>query len=143
MMLVDKIDIKNYLPQREPMIMVDSLLAYNDIATRSSFSIERDNVLVEGDCLTEAGILENMAQTAALSKGYEYSLKNESPPLGFLGAVKKFIVHSLPKVDQRIETEMVLKHVVMSASIVEAKVFCDGELLASCELTIFINPKTN
>lgn len=142
-MLVNSENIVNYIPQRAPFIMVDSLLSYSSESTRSCFLIKSDNILVDKDQFSEAGLIENMAQTAALSKGYEFSLLNKSTPLGFLGAVKKLLIHRLPKVGEKIETTIFLKHVIMKANIVEAQVLCEKELLASCELSIFIDPKTS
>ncbi|NOR86250.1 MAG: ABC transporter permease, partial [Bacteroidales bacterium] len=59
-------DIKKFIPQREPMIMVDRLISHTATKTVSSFSILDDNLLLSNHSLSEAGLLENMAQTAAL-----------------------------------------------------------------------------
>lgn len=134
-------NIKKYIPQREPMIMVDRLLSHEDRKSVSGFEILADNVFVNLGLFTEAGLLENMAQTAALSKGFEVIEKGEVPPLGFIGAVKSLKVHQLPKVGQVLETEINIKHEVLNASIVEAQVFCHSEIIASCELKIFLNPQ--
>jgi len=135
--------VRNYIPQRSPMVMVDALLSYSAEEAKTAFMVKPDNVLLEEDCLSEAGLLEHVAQSAALGKGYEFALKNEKPPLGFLGAVKKLKIMQLPKPGQQIETQIILKHVIMNASVVEAKVFVANEMIASCELSIFINPKTS
>jgi len=134
-------NIKKYIPQREPMIMVDRLISHQDRISVSGFEILADNVLVDYGYFTEAGLLENMAQTAALSKGFETSEKGEEPPLGFIGAVKAFKVHQLPKVGQVLQTEINIKHEVLNASIVEAQISCESEIIASCELKIFLNPQ--
>jgi len=135
--------VHKYIPQRDPMIMVDALISHDGTITKSSFSIHEDNVLANQGVFMEAGLLENMAQTAALGKGYEFAEKNEKPPLGFIGAVKNFIVHELPKTGDVLETSVIIKHQVMNASIVKAQVFCNQEEVASSELKIFINPEIN
>lgn len=134
-------NIKKYIPQREPMIMVDRLLSHEDRKSVSGFMILGDNVFVDQGLFTEAGLLENMAQTAALSKGYEVTEKGEVPPLGFIGAVKALKVLQLPKVGQVLQTEINIKHEVFNASIVEAQVSCESVVIASCELKIFLNPQ--
>ncbi len=134
-------NIKKYIPQREPMIMVDRLLSHEDRKSVSGFQILESNVFVDKDLFTEAGLLENMAQTAALSKGYECTQKGEEPPLGFIGAVKSLRVHQLPKIGSQLRTEINIKHEVLNASIVEAQVFCESQIIASCELKIFLNPQ--
>lgn len=133
--------VKQFIPQREPMIMVDQLISHDSSSTRSGLQILEDNILVANRELSEAGLLENMAQTAALSKGYELSLLGEKAPIGFIGAVKNLMILRLPKVNQYIETEIRVKHEVLNASIVEAQVLCDEVIIASCELKIFLNPQ--
>lgn len=133
--------IKKYIPQREPMMMVDTLISHSEELTKSAFTIANDNVFVSDGKFSEAGLLENMAQTAALGKGYEYAQKNEKPPLGFIGAVKNFKVFHLPKVNETVETQISIKHQVLNASIVDAVVRNNDKDLASCELKIFLNPQ--
>jgi len=141
-MIVGFDNIKNYLPQREPMMMVDTLISHIDNVTKSAFTIRKDNVLVENECLSEAGLLENMAQTAALGKGFESIENQEHPPLGFIGAVKRFTIIQLPQINDRIETKVEIKHQVMNATIAEAIIINNGMEIARCELKIFLNPKT-
>jgi len=132
--------ISNCIPQREPMMMVDTLISHDEKETISSFTILKDNVFVENEIFSEAGLLENMAQTAALGKGYEYGQNNEKPPIGFIGAVKNFEVFGLPHQLDTIETKATIKYQVLNASIVEAQVYVKNIKLAACELKIFINP---
>lgn len=133
--------VKKYIPQREPMIMVDKLVEYKKSSTHSAFTILPNNVFVSDSYFIEAGLLENMAQTAALSKGYEYSLKNEKPPLGFIGAVKNFEVVKLPKIGDTISTIISIKHQVLNASIINAQISLNSKVIAFCELKIFLNPE--
>lgn len=133
--------IKKYIPQREPMIMVDRLISHDPAQTKSGFKILSDNVLVDKMKLSEAGLLENMAQTAALSKGYEVSKSGEKAPVGFIGSVKNLHIKTLPRVGQVIETLIIIKHEVFNASIIEAQVSCENEIIAYCELKIFLNPQ--
>lgn len=139
-MISGREDIIQYIPQRDPMILVHQLLEFSNNHVISGFDVEEAHVLVSNGTLTEAGLLENMAQTAALGKGYEFALKNKKPPLGFIGAVKAFKVSRLPKVGMQIKTHLELKHEVLNASIVSTRVMENSEEIASCELKIFINP---
>lgn len=136
-------NIEKYIPQRKPMIMVDRLIEHHQQYTLSGLLIASDNVFVSNEVFSEAGLLENMAQTAALSKGYETVESDLEPPLGFIGAVKNFQVFSLPKVDDHLQTSIKVKHEVLNASIVDAEVSCGDQVIASCELKIFLNPQIN
>ena len=40
----DKEQIKALIPQREPIIMVDKLLAYSDIEVKASLTITEENI---------------------------------------------------------------------------------------------------
>lgn len=140
-MIAKREDISKYIPQREPMVLVHELLEHNEEYSLSAFDIEEEHVLVEDGQLSEAGILENMAQTAALSKGYEYVQREEQVPIGFIGAVKNFKIFNQALVGQRVETKLQIKHEVLNASIVNTTMTCNGIEIASCELKIFINPQ--
>jgi len=140
-MISSREDIEQYIPQRNPMVLVHHLLEFSNKHVVSGFTVEENHVLVSNGTLTEAGILENMAQTAALGKGYEFALKNEKPPLGFIGAVKSFKVERLPQIGAQLKTHLELKHEVLNASIVHTRMIENNEEIASCELKIFINPE--
>src|ERR1700676_785962 len=58
------------IPQKPPFVMVGKLLYIDETNTRSSFRITNDNVFVKDNLFQEAGLLENIAQTAALRAGY-------------------------------------------------------------------------
>ncbi len=62
--------IKQFLPHREPMVMVDGLLFYNEKKAISTLTILKENLFVENGYLAETGLIEHMAQTAALHVGY-------------------------------------------------------------------------
>jgi hypothetical protein len=49
--------------------MVDELLFSDDNITKTSFTVTADNVFVINGEFSEAGLMENMAQTAAAGSG--------------------------------------------------------------------------
>ena len=93
---------------------------------------------------SEAGIIENMAQSAALRTGWMAMQENAgsedfNPPIGVIGSVKNFTLYQLPQVNTRISTEILVQTEVFNATIIKASVRADKELLAEAELKIFIN----
>jgi hypothetical protein len=88
----------------------------------------------------EPGIIENIAQSAALGVGYVCSTKNEKVPLGFIGAVKNLMIFELPKVGDEITTEIQVDYEVFEATLITGKVYCFGRLMAQCEMKIFLKP---
>ena len=127
------------------MIMVDALIDHSAENSVSSFAIKPDNIFVTAETLQPAGMIENIAQTAALRSGYDFALKHlssdaEAPPapVGFIGEVKNLNIYYLPPVDSVIETSVTMLHNVFTASIVRGKVMCGETLAAECEMKIFI-----
>jgi predicted hotdog family 3-hydroxylacyl-ACP dehydratase len=144
-MLVSPDNIKLYIPQRAPMIMVDALIEHNAESSVSSFAILPDNIFVIEGTFQPAGMTENIAQTAALRSGYDFALQQLSsdaeapkPPVGFIGEVKNLHIHYLPPVGSVINTTVTVLHTVFSASIVNGKVMYGDTLAAECEMKIFI-----
>jgi hypothetical protein len=130
--------ISGYIPQKEPMIMIGKLLSTGNGKTRTSFLIRLDNLFCETGFFLEAGLIENMAQTAAAGVGYEAKREAKAPPVGFIGGVKNFKVFDLPRIGDEIETEITVEHQVFDATVVLGKVFKGSALMAECELKIFI-----
>ena len=64
------LDVKALIPQKPPFIMIDRLVHFDEVFTRTEFKIVPDNIFVEGGKLLESGLVENIAQTCAARLGY-------------------------------------------------------------------------
>jgi predicted hotdog family 3-hydroxylacyl-ACP dehydratase len=133
-------DLGRLIPQRAPMVMIDRLTAVTDDAAESTFIVPADNIFVNEGRFSEAGLLENMAQTAAARSGHRSALIGQAPAVGFIGGVKDLKVHRLPSAGETLHTCVTVVHEVFNASVVKGEVRVNGEPLAECELKIFINP---
>jgi len=131
-------DVLKLIPQRPPIVMVDKLISAADKKTLSGLKITPENIFVEDNCLQEPGIIENIAQSAALGVGYLCQSKNEKIPIGFIGAVSNLKIFSLPKVNTEITTEIQVEYEVMETTLISSKVFCNEQLLAQAEMKIFL-----
>ena len=69
--------ILNLIPQRPPIVMVDSFCGIEDNCSYSGFTVTDDNIFCQEGKLQEAGIIEHIAQSAAARIGYIYLQKNE------------------------------------------------------------------
>jgi len=127
-----------YIPQAAPFIMIDDLILAENEETQTSFYIKEDNLFVENGKFIEAGLIENMAQTAAAGMGYKANCENKLPQVGFIGQIKNLNINELPKVGQTLKTTMRIIHQVMNAFIVEGVVFCEGIKIAYAEYKIFL-----
>ena len=131
------------IPEKPPIEMVDKLWYNDDTTTISGFTVSSTNIFCEDGLFREPGIVENIAQTAALRVGYIVSQMEKNgekvdPPVGYIGAIKKLIIHQLPKVGSELRTEVRIEHVVFDVTLISGKTTLNGELVAECEMKIFL-----
>lgn len=116
-------NIMHLIPQKAPFVMVDTLLGFSTTIVVSSFKVLADNIFFENQTLSEAGLIENMAQTVALHTGYDYFLKGEPAPTGYIGSINKMEISKLPKLNEIIKTEAHILKEFMGVTLVEINVF--------------------
>jgi predicted hotdog family 3-hydroxylacyl-ACP dehydratase len=132
-------DIIDLIPQKHPFVMVSKLLSVDEKSTRSSFIVAADNIFVKNNQFQEAGLLENIAQTAALRAGYMAKTENKAVVNGYIGAVKDFEVFSLPKTGDGLITEISIIDRIFDVTVISGKVWHNETLLAQCEMKVFSN----
>lgn len=142
-MLASKKIVHKLIPQEKPMIMVDSLIHNEALKTITGFYIDRGNLFSENGKFTAEGLIENMAQSAALRTGWiamqgHVPDQDFTPPVGVIGAVKNFKLHALPRIETTITTEIRIEAEIMNATIVKGRVMQDDKVLAEGELKIFL-----
>lgn len=126
--------ILKLIPQRPPMVMVDRLIYSEEVLTRSDFMIREENIFVKEGFLQAPGLIENIAQTAALRVGYQYWIKNEPAPPGYIGAIKQLVIHHLPALGEIIETEIRVEQEIFGITLVNARSWSGDTLLAECQM---------
>ncbi len=136
--IVNSDSILNYIPQRPPMVLISRIYKCDEDSVITGFDIINEHILTQNNVLTESGIVENMAQTAASMAGYAAVKNNTTPAVGFIGNIKDLVIHHLPKSGNEILTEVKTKTQVMNVSIIEAHSYCNNELVATCEMKIFL-----
>ena len=131
-------NISSLIPQQPPFVMIDALLFSDDTITRCGFRVRADNVFTINGVFVEAGLLENMAQTAAARAGYISRLENKPVEIGYIGAVKNLEIFGLPNTNDELISEIQIKETVFNMSMITGKVWCKNKLMAQCELKIFM-----
>ena len=132
-------DILQFIPQRPPFVMVDKLLYADEEKATSSFTITFDNILCEDGFFSEAGLMENIAQTIAAGRGYKEQMENKPVAGGYIAAVKNFEVFFLPQINDVLTTEIAVTGMLFNITIVTGKILLNGSLVAQCEMKIFSN----
>ena len=141
-MEIDKIDIHELLPQREPFVMVGRMVYFDMGRCATRTRIAPGNLFVEKGRFTASGIIENIAQTCAARIGYinKYILK-KGIQLGFIGAIRNMNLYRSPEAGEEIETEIVTSEEVLGMTLVSAKVTAGEETIAEAEIKIALSDK--
>ncbi len=132
--ITDESVLLDLIPQKKPFVMVDKLLYFSQEQVVSGLSITAENLFTENAIFNAPGLIENMAQTVALHTGYEYYLKKEPAPTGYIGAIKKVEIMALPKIGQELITTVTILHSIMGITLVQAEVKCNETIIALSEM---------
>ena len=130
----DKILIKKLIPQRDPMIMVDSLFYYDKTKVIGGLTINNSNLFVKDGFLNESGIIEHMAQTVALHTGYSFYINNLVAPEGYIGAISNVIITKLPMVNDKLKTEIKILKKFLKIVLVEGKTLLNNEVIMTATM---------
>ena len=117
--ILDKIFVGNLIPQKKPFVMVDKLISFKENEIIAGISIVADNLFTKDSTFQESGLIEHMAQSVALYTGYQYYLKNEPAPTGYIGSIKSIEILRLPKLNENVETTVSVLHEFMGVTLVE------------------------
>ncbi len=104
--ILDRDFVGNLIPQKFPFVMVDKVLAFGENFITSGFTVEETNIFTENSIFQEAGLIEHMAQSVALYTGYQFFLKQEPAPTGYIGSIKSIEIFQLPKVNDNLVTKV-------------------------------------
>lgn len=134
------INIHNFLPHREPMLMADYILELTKEKVITSFEIKEDNVFVHNNEFVEAGLIENLAQTCSsiLGQSFFENPEADTKVIGFITNIKKIEVFALPKVGDKIISKASLISQFENICNIFCETFNNDELLIRAEINLFI-----
>ena len=133
------IDIHTILPQQEPFVMVDNLIAFTTEAATTETVIRDTNIFVNDGYFSASGMMENIAQTCAARVGFndKYILHKEVR-VGFIGAVRNYTIHELAAVGSVIQTKIDILQDIFGMTLADAQVICDGKVIATAEIKLSV-----
>lgn len=133
-------NIKQLIPQRDPILMVDELLGVEGEQALTCFTIRPENIFLdEEDKFEESGVIEHIAQSASAFAGYKAILAGAmEPPLGYIGEVKKFCCYHRPQVGERLLTTITLGPEVNGVTLLTGQTHVGDECVAETQMKIFI-----
>ena len=133
------IDLHTVLPQQEPFVMVGSLIAFDAGSSVTETLIREDNIFVDNGHFSASGMMENIAQTCAARVGfYNKYVLHKDVQVGFIGAVRNYVVHSLAPVGEMVITRVDILQDVFGMTLANAQVTCRGEVIAEAEIKLAV-----
>lgn len=126
----DKDFVEQLLPQKFPFVMVDKMFSYTETEIVSGLKIQEDNIFFDNGILVESGLIEHMAQSVALHTGYEFFLKQEIAPTGYIGSIKNVEIKELPKLHDEIKTTVTILQQFAGITLVDIVTTLDGVKIA-------------
>ena len=133
-------EILDYIPQRAPIVMVDAFYGIVADQSHSSLTIAADNLFCSDGVMDECGVIEHIAQSAALRVGYLYKSKGEAVPIGFIGTVNRFTITRHPLAGETLHTSIKVEQEVGQITLISATVTIHDEAIAQCRMKIFLQP---
>ena len=130
-------DIKEVIPQREPIIMVHHVQSATEEEFNTTFEVKDDNIFLKDNILQEPALIENIAQSAAAGFGTvakQADVKEEG--LGFIGSVTRIVCHQLPKVGDVLNTNVKVVTKFGAITLIKGQNFVNDQLLLECEMKI-------
>lgn len=131
-------DIRELIPQRPPILLVDGLESVEGDTAVSTLTVRADNCFTDEDgLLAEAGVVEHIAQSASALAGYKaVQAGATTPPVGYIGEVKKFRLHRLPRMGEVLRTTVSFGTEVEGVTLLSAETRVGEELIASTQMKI-------
>lgn len=141
-------DFKNFLPHRNPMLMVKDLLYIDDESVSSGLPILKSCIFVKNGYLSETGLIENAAQTSTAIVGQTFfsedDITGESNQLiGYISTIRTVKIFQLPKTGEYITTKASLLSRLDTNSVCICKVKCatfiKKKLIVDCTFNFVIH----
>lgn len=117
---LDKDFVEKLLPQKFPFVMVDKMYDYTETSLISGFTIQKESIFFQDGNFVESGLIEHIAQSIALHTGYQFFLKNEPAPTGYIGSIKDIEIRQLPKLGDEIQTTVSILQEFAGITLVDA-----------------------
>jgi predicted hotdog family 3-hydroxylacyl-ACP dehydratase len=131
--------VKELIPQREPMIMIDAFYGATEDEAETGLTVEAGNIFCSAEgVFTEPGLVEHIAQSASAFAGYK-AVKSGSPaPLGFIGEVRKFGIHFLPGAGSELRTKIKVVSEALGVTLLNCETVSGDRIAAQGQMKIYI-----
>lgn len=126
--------VESLIPQRFPFVMVNSITEYSENHLVSGFEIKEENIFVQDEIFQASGLVEHQAQSVALHTGYKFYLLGKEAPTGYIGAIKSFEAIQLPKLGDKLTSEVSIINEMMGVTLVDIVTKINDEVIAKSQM---------
>lgn len=134
--IIEGDEVLKYIPQRPPIVMVDKFFGVQENMSASGLLVKEDNIFCEDGVLQECGIIEHIAQSAAMRIGYIHISNGTEVPIGFIGSINRLTIDRLPSVGDDLYTEVEVEMEVFDITLLSAKVMLCDRVIAECQMKV-------
>ena len=148
MIALDSQQILDYLPHRDPMVMLDGaemtveppvpLKGEECTVVYATLLVKETNWFFADGVLTESGLMEHMAQSVCVCIGLRANNEQLRTQIGYLAEVKNMTINRLPMAGEQLRTRVEVVALVDEAIVVSAETQVNTETIAKGMLTIFV-----
>lgn len=143
------INIKNFLPHREPMLMATVTPYLDEDSVVTHFEVNENCIFLNAKGrLSEAGLIENAAQASTAIVGQSYFEEEDlegtgNSVVGYISAIKNVEIHELPRVNELLVTKAKLisryDTGTMTVCTVTSSTFRNDDLIVDCTFNFLIH----
>lgn len=135
MLVTGKTRVQEYIPQRDPIVMVDSLVDIENDFIRTEVIIGEGNMFaLSNKKISYYGVIEHIAQSYALAHGYLYG-----SDIGMIGKITSLNTFEEPYEDRLITTEITVMQNFQNLVLINANSFQDNKKIIFCEMYLHFN----
>ncbi len=116
--------------------MVDRWLGSAGPTARTSFCVTAGNPLTANGRLGVAGLVENMAQTAAAGAGFVVRVAGGVPSGGAIVSISNLEIIRLPELGEELFTEITVTARVADIVVISGRITCGELVIATGEMKI-------
>jgi len=126
------------IPQRPPVVMVGWFSGIREGVSYTGLKVEEENIFCDAGRLQEYGLLEHIAQSAAVRIGWLYRQAGREIPVGFIGSIDKMQIYALPETGSCLQTEIRVEQEIFGVTLIAARVYGGEKLLAEGQMKIVL-----
>jgi hypothetical protein len=135
MIIENKEVILQYIPQRDPIIMVDHLVEIINDKMLTQLTVHKENYFCTiNNKVNFYGVIEHIAQSYALVDGYLYG-----KCIGMIGRITKLQTYFEPNIEEIINTELTVMNNMNNLVLISAVSFQNKSKIISCEMYLHFN----